>query len=487
MTQKTILIIDDEVSICKSLEGILSDEGFFVVSSSHSVNTLHLIEAHNPELILLDIWMQGMDGIEILKQIKKNRPDIFVVMMSGHASIATAVEATKLGASDFIEKPLDLKAVLASINRVLSVKASLKTSEVKSESSQTLSLPSQHVTTDIQIKRSTKSRGPKNSTINEFILGEEHASHDENGILEEGISVEKIKFRPVVFQSIGLKGKKIPQRTLASGTILYGQGLHSGKKSGLIFEPLPPNTGIHFVSVTEEEAVPAYIDYIQSTGFATTIRLGATQAGTIEHLMSALHGYGISNLLIKCNGEVPVMDGSAFPFCQLFDEVGVVEQEGDWYEIAIPETIRVISTQKSDHEEFIQIEPYDSFVIEYTLNYPEPVGRQVYTFKLSSKQEYVELISKARTFGFVKDIEYLQKQGLALGGRFDNFVLMGESGPINCDFRYPDELVRHKILDLIGDLYLLGRPIAGKITAQMTGHSDNIALLEKVKALMEKK
>jgi UDP-3-O-acyl N-acetylglucosamine deacetylase len=285
--------------------------------------------------------------------------------------------------------------------------------------------------------------------------------------------------RPIVFEHQACRGEKFPQRTLARGALMYGQGLHSGKKSGLQLEPLPANSGIHFVGVSQGDAVPAHVDYVESTGFATTVRLGRTQAGTIEHLMSALHVYGISNLLIKCNGEVPVMDGSALEFCALFDEVGVTEQEGDWYSILLDRPVRV-----DRGSEFIAYEPGPGFSIEYTLRYPAPVGEQRFTYTLTDSTSFKEHIAPARTFGFVKDIGYLQKQGLALGGRFDNFVLIGENGSINDALRFPDEPVRHKILDCIGDLYLLGRPISGKITASMTGHSDNIDLLKRFRELM---
>ena len=212
-----------------------------------------------------------------------------------------------------------------------------------------------------------------------------------------------------------------------------------------------------------------------TTGFATTIKYKEAQVSTIEHLMSALNAYGITNLLIKCNGEVPVMDGSSNEFCKLIEEIGIVEQDANVYSIKIKETIKI-----NKEKEFIMFEPADSFIIDYTLQYPEPVGTQRLIFELSSPEKYKEQIAPARTFGFVKDISYLQGKGLAQGGRFDNFVLIGESGVINSELRFPDEQVRHKILDAIGDLYLLGRPLEGKITASMTGHSDNIELLRNV-------
>jgi UDP-3-O-acyl N-acetylglucosamine deacetylase len=214
------------------------------------------------------------------------------------------------------------------------------------------------------------------------------------------------------------------------------------------------------------------VDYVGSTGYATTVKLGATQAGTIEHVMSALHAYGISNLLIKCNGEVPVLDGSARDFCALFDQIGTEEQAGDWFDIRVQERWRVGSGRES-----IEVEPAEDFIVEYELDYPAPVGKQRFTFTLADVGSYQREIAPARTFGFVRDIGALQKQGLALGGRFDNFVLIGEGGAINDALRFPDEPVRHKILDAIGDLYLLGRSIQGKFTARMTGHSDNVAIL----------
>jgi UDP-3-O-[3-hydroxymyristoyl] N-acetylglucosamine deacetylase len=290
-----------------------------------------------------------------------------------------------------------------------------------------------------------------------------------------------LELRPVVFDSQRAPGRKITQKTLKNSALLYGQGLHTGQKSGLTLEPLPANSGIHFGSVSKRGIVPSHVDFVESTGYATTVKAGEVQAGTIEHLLSALHAYQISNLLVKCNGEIPVMDGSAREFCQLFDEIGIEEQGGDWFEIEVREPVE-ITTPKG---EFIRIEPALNFTVEYHLQYPAPVGSQVFLFSLDSKEAYKREIAPARTFGFVKDIGWLQQQGLARGGRFDNFVLFDEKGPVNCALRFPDEPVRHKVLDLIGDIYLLGRPIRGKITAKMTGHSDNIAILRALKQAME--
>ncbi len=429
MTQ--ILVVDDEASIRRSLENIFKDEGFDVLSAADGESAIKIVRELAPAVVLLDIWMPGRDGMETLKEIKALAPQTAVIMISGHATIATAISATRLGAADFIEKPLDLNVTLEAVRRVLTpapVAAQL----------------------DVVLDPSPQNRA-------------------ELGI--DSSPVERIT--PIVFGQQTHRGRKVQQRTLAQSAILYGQGLHSGKKSGLILEPLPPNSGIHFVGIADSTPVPAHVDYVGSTGFATTVSLGATRAGTIEHLMSALHAYRVSNLLIKCNGEVPVMDGSARQFCALIEEIGLDVQQGDWFEIEVSKKLRV-----GKDREWIEIEAADDFVIDYTLDYPAPLGRQHMVFRLNDVEAYKSAIAPSRTFGFVKDIGALQKQGLALGGRFDNFVLFGDQGAINGELRFKDEPVRHKILDAIGDLYLLGRPLRGKVTAHMTGHSDNIALLK---------
>lgn len=434
-TERLVLVVDDEASIRTSLAAILKDEGISVIEAADGESALQILAESTPSLVLLDIWMPGLDGLETLKKIKELWSDIPVVMISGHATISTAIAATRLGAVDFLEKPLALTPTLQLVRRILGDPADNE--ETHSAIWEALE------TTEV---------GPLRRQLN---------------------------LNPIVFAEQKLRGAARPQKTISHAAILYGQGLHSGRKSGLILEPLPANSGIHFVGVSETTVVPAHVDFVESTGFATTVRVGQTQAGTIEHLMSALCAYGISNLLIKCNGEVPVMDGSAREFCRLFDDVGVTEQDGEWYEIAVPEPLQV-----GNGKEWIRIEPADHFSVDYTLRYPEPVGEQNFSFVLKDAEAYRAEIAPSRTFSFVKDVGQLQKQGLALGGRFDNFLLIGTEGAINDAWRFPNEPVRHKILDAIGDLYLLGRPLRGKITACMTGHSDNIQLLKAIRALL---
>jgi UDP-3-O-acyl N-acetylglucosamine deacetylase len=275
------------------------------------------------------------------------------------------------------------------------------------------------------------------------------------------------------------KGKQLRQKTLKRSVVLSGQGLHSGMKAGIILSPLPPDSGIVFGNITTSESVPAHIDYVESTGYATSLKKGKALARTIEHFMAVIHAYQISNLLIKINDEIPIMDGSALDFCQLIEEAGIEEQETKLDEVIIDEKYSI--GEISQNGKYISIEPHNTFTVKYMLNYPEPVGKQEYTFTLKDSKSFKSQIAPARTFGFLKDIGELEKKGLASGGRLDNFILIDDEKIVNTKLRFPDEFARHKILDLIGDFYLLGKPIKGLVTAHMTGHSDNIAILKKIR------
>jgi UDP-3-O-acyl N-acetylglucosamine deacetylase len=249
-------------------------------------------------------------------------------------------------------------------------------------------------------------------------------------------------------------------------------------KTGLILHPLAPGSGIIFGSISSDVTIPAHLRYVDSTGYATTLYHCGIVARTVEHLLSALHGYGITDLLVKMQNEVPVLDGSALDFCKMLEEAGIKEQEGETEEIVIDRPYAIGDPQRD--EKFIMIEPADRLEIHYTLVYPPPVGRQEYTYVHRSSDSFRQEIAPARTFGFLQDIEKLEKMGLAGGGRLHNCILIGESGVINPPLRFPDELVRHKVLDIMGDLYLLGRPLRGRVTACRTGHGDNAALLREV-------
>ncbi len=456
-SRASVLIVDDEAAICTSLGNVLRDENFETSVAYDGAEALERIKAEQPDVVFLDMWMPGWDGIETLEKIKQVSPQTEVVMISGHATIANALDAMKRGASDFIEKPFDIESVIVSASRALERK--------KLSSGERKAMQQQPWTPQVVMR--------KNAPTSLF-------SHP-------GL------------KSAVLRGRNRRQRTLGDSVILYGQCLHSGMKSGLVLEPLPPDSGLHFAQMGSSKTVPVYVDYVESTSFATTIRSGGTIAATVEHLLAVLHAYGISNLLIKCNGEVPIFDGSGKQFCSVIDSVGIEEQGGDWYEIAVDRPILLSSQSISDRgisdrgtgkagdeqRETISILPADSFRVTYELEYPAPVGKQIYTFTMNSPEDFRRQIAPARTFGFMRDIERLQKAGLAAGGRLDNFILIGNDGVVNTDLRFKDELPRHKILDIMGDLFLLGRPLCCAIHARMTGHSDNIELLRKLKAYMD--
>jgi len=416
-----ILIVDDEAPIRSTLAGVLEDEGYEIISAEDGESALKMLTSERPEVVLLDIWMPGMDGVQTLEEMKKLAPEVPVIIISGHATIQNALEATRKGASDFIEKPFHIESILLSLDRALERRVG----------------------------------DPKESSNPASI-------YEHPGVLSKAFAGEN-------------KG----QRTLKKGALLYGHCLHSGQKSGLILEPLPKNSGIHFAPIGDARAVPAHVNYVQSTGFATTLRSGESSAATIEHLMSALHSYGISNLLIKCNGEVPIFDGSALEFCRVIDEVGIAEQGGEWLELAPTQEFKA-SLPKGSTIESITISPSDKLVIRYDLKYPAPVGEQSYEFTFDGVESFKREIAPARTFGFLKDVEKLQKAGLAAGGRLDNFVLIGEDRIVNTSLRFPEELARHKVLDAVGDLFLIGRPLRARVHAVMTGHSDNVEILKAV-------
>jgi len=421
--EKTILIVDDEDDVRETVREVLSDEGYRVVDTSDGAAVLDLIKQEKPALVLLDIWMPQADGIGLLRAIKSSEPEINVVMISGHGNIHTAVTATKFGAFDFIEKPLSLDGLLLTVRRAL---GDAPTAE--------------NLGADV-LKASKAKRRASSAT-------------------------HKARNR-----------KSLKQKTLKKSVVTSGQGLHSGIKTGLVLHPLPADSGIVFTNVSADATVRAHLDYVGSTGYATSLRNKGISVATVEHFLSALHSYGITNLLVKVQSEIPILDGSAIEFCDLIDEAGIQEEKSEISEIVIDRRYQVGEKQGK----YISIEPADHFSVRYVLEYPKPVGHQEYSYFHQDADTFKREIAPARTFGFLRDIAQLEKMGLANGGRLSNFILIDDEKVINTELRFPEELARHKILDIMGDFYLLGRPIRGAITACMTGHADNIALLREVR------
>jgi UDP-3-O-acyl N-acetylglucosamine deacetylase len=731
MAKGRILIVDDEASIVRSLEGILADEGFDVVQARDGEAALAILHTQPCDLMLLDLWMPGIDGIQTLQRLQATQANVCIIVMSGHGNIETAVKATRLGAFDYLEKPLSLDKVLSSINaafdhlwrtrdhhwvevvraaaepligvspalqalrtqidaltrheapllivgepgsgkeflarllhqrqypRGLFVRlycaavsnheleqvfgagdslyrllqsledmdrdADMEAGTLYLDGLEKLSTPVLHAFTRLMsasgpqawqggapprmrvmaaalpsprresgigvlpaelqrvfatstlrtiplrqrvedipllaeyfLRCSARKYGsiPKElhpealqaltgcdwpgnvkelkATLERMalttprgIIGVEHLPHhvieapgspsntasvapwtslkEARRAWERQYLVEQLRKyhwnaahtahalqlneRSLQrrLQALGIRETvpprrpTMPQRTVRRSVVIHGQGLQSGVKTGMILAPLPTNSGVLFGDIATGETVPAAAAHVESTGYATTLRRGLVTARTVEHIMAALHMYGVTNVLVKIGGEVPFMDGSARDFCQLIEAAGVEEQAAEAPLLKIRER-HVWGQEEPDHKHFV-IEPASRLTVTYHLQYPPPIGRQEYTFIADTPEHFKATIAPARTFGFVKEIEHLHALGMANGGRLTNVILVDESRIINTELRFPDEFVRHKVLDLLGDLYLTGKFVQGKITAYLTGHTENLALVKFLLAL----
>src|ERR1700693_6021898 len=198
------------------------------------------------------------------------------------------------------------------------------------------------------------------------------------------------------------------QRTIGRSIVFGGQGLHTGIRTGVILHPAPIDFGIVFASLSDETQIPMQIENVTDTGYNTPHASGARSERTVEHLMSALHGFGITNLLIKTDDEIPALDGSAAEFCRQIAEAGVTDQDATVQPIRVKAPITV----RSKGDEFMTIEPADHLIIDYTLDYPAPIGVQKMHFELTSSEAYVREIAPARPFGFVRDFEQMNQMRL---------------------------------------------------------------------------
>ncbi len=431
-TQRLALIVDDEPGILTTLSGILADRGYGTLCTASGNEAIDLYRGHRPDVVFLDIWLPDRDGLETLQALRADDPAAAVIMMSGHGTTATAVKAIKMGAYDYLEKPLSLRRVVEAAEGAIDQKLALGF-------------------------RGTNGEG-----------GESGATH-----AATGPDLERQIAPPPPLSLLAPSGRR--QRTIRHSTVIYGLGLHSGARTGMVIQPLPPDSGIHFYTLPGGQMIPAHVSQVADTDYATTIGRDGDSVRTVEHFLSALHAAGISNLLIKLHGEIPVLDGSSVEFCRLLREIGVEEQDEEQQELVIDRVYEVGSGEKK-----LTLEPFDGFSASYRLRYPAPVGEQEHEFVLTSFEVYEREIAPARTFGFMKDLKMMAELGLGSGGRLDNFILVGEDDVLNTELRFPDEFARHKILDIVGDLYLLGYPIRGKATASLTGHRDNIAMLKQI-------
>lgn len=280
-----------------------------------------------------------------------------------------------------------------------------------------------------------------------------------------------------------IKNKMLLQRTLRQKTQTTGIGLHSGFKVDLVINPARADHGIVFVrtDLPGLPHIPASVTSVTDTRMCTVLEGNGALVGTVEHLMSALSGLGIDNALIEVSApEVPIMDGSSGPFVYLLQSAGIVEQEipKRYIEVLVP--IEVV-----DGKKWARFEPHYGFKITYEGQFDHPVFERmdsVVTMDFATTS-YVKEVSRARTFGFTRDVEMLRNQGLALGGSLDNAIVMDDYRVLNLDgLRYPDEFLRHKILDALGDLYLLGHPLIGSFTGHLSGHAlNNVAARELLK------
>ena len=272
----------------------------------------------------------------------------------------------------------------------------------------------------------------------------------------------------------------IRQRTLKNTIRATGIGLHTGKKVYLTLSPAPIDSGVVFrrVDSTPPVVIPGHPLNVQDTELATSLGKDGVRVSTVEHLMAALAGLGIDNCFVDVSAdEVPIMDGSAAPFVFLVQSAGILEQGAAKKFIRIKKAIEV-----RDGEKWVRFEPFNGFKMKFTIDFDHPLfdGEQTSEMDFSTTS-FVREISRARTFGFMSDIEALRKRDLALGGSMDNAIVIDDFRVLNEDgLRYKNEFIRHKMLDALGDLYLLGHSLIGSFTGYKSGHALNNRLLREL-------
>ncbi len=276
-----------------------------------------------------------------------------------------------------------------------------------------------------------------------------------------------------------MKDTQVFRKTLAQETTISGIGLHSGRESELMFRPAPPNAGIVFTrnKYYADSSIVAIADNVVDTSLAVTLGNDQWRVQTVEHLMSAISMAGITDLFIDTsNVEIPIMDGSAFPFWQEFENIGYTQYlDFPVVPLEVKNALWVV-----DGDKYLIALPAKKFQVSYNIHFNHPLLRGQNYQAIIDSDHFSAEIASARTFGFLSEVEYLRSQGLAKGGSIENAIVLDEKGYINPSLRYEDECVRHKVLDLVGDLYLTGRPIHAHIIANKAGHALDVALAKKM-------
>lgn len=291
-----------------------------------------------------------------------------------------------------------------------------------------------------------------------------------------------MKLIPNFFKTHSASTRTVKQRTIGKAVTATGIGLHSGEKVSIHLFPAPENSGITYVrtDLNPNAIIKMKPDKVIDTVLCTNIvNDEGVKISTVEHLTSALSAFGIDNLLIEIDApEIPIMDGSSHSFMFLLEEAGFIEQNSPKKFIRIKDIVRV-----EDGDKWAEFRPFSGFRFSFKIDFDHPFiqsTNQKLIFDLS-KKNYLNEISRARTFGFMKDIEKMRYMGLGLGGSLDSAVVLDEFNVINPEgLRYPDEFVRHKILDSVGDLYMSGHTIIGEMVAYKSGHKLNNMLLNKM-------
>ncbi len=412
-TKNSVLIIDDEEDILSSCKAVLEDEDYDVETAKNYEEAIKIFESKKIDLVFLDVWLPNVDGLDILSNIKEKYNNTTVIMMSGHAGVETAVRATKMGAYDFLEKPISISKLLSSCDEVLNKKENNNETEIN------------------------------------------HSNNNHNK--------SKLKY-------------KIPQRTIAKSVVVSGFALMEGRKTALTLVPAEVNTGIVFVDINSNTHIKLSHENILSkdkSGAVNSTALinGSRHIKTTEHFLAALHMMGITNLIVKCDGEVPNVDGSALVFCDALKEAGYIEQE-DYIEPIVIDR-ELIYGNVNDNETYIILSPYDGLEINLRIDFAGSIGVQQYDYKFESFEQFSEDIGRARSFNTLDNIDYAQKMGMAGSGMIGSHIILCEGKVINTKLHFDNEFVRHKILDIIGDMYILARPIRAKITANKSSHSFN--------------